>query len=171
MYENRCARCNRKLKDPNALYGWRCAEILGVSENLNIAGDESFIRFLISIDLAEKYIDENDLLLSNYDLIKFYNNMAIIALAYDINDTDLWKEALIDELGRLNKTNLRNSILLSVGNKSLQNYIIDRDDFDFKNGNFTTDKYLNNFYDPLIKNSQKEIYQAGYTDKYGKNIE
>jgi hypothetical protein len=39
MGKNRCLRCNRELKDPNARYGWRCAEILGVDENLNYAGD------------------------------------------------------------------------------------------------------------------------------------
>lgn len=28
---NRCKRCNRQLTDRNAEYGWRCAEILGIS--------------------------------------------------------------------------------------------------------------------------------------------
>ena len=27
--QNRCRRCDRPLSDPNALYGWRCAQILG----------------------------------------------------------------------------------------------------------------------------------------------
>ena len=31
MSENRCRRCNRKLIDPDAVYGWRCAKKLGVS--------------------------------------------------------------------------------------------------------------------------------------------
>lgn len=30
---NRCKRCNRQLTDRNAEYGWRCAQILGVSDN------------------------------------------------------------------------------------------------------------------------------------------
>ena len=29
---NRCRRCNRKLSNAEALYGWRCAEILGIAE-------------------------------------------------------------------------------------------------------------------------------------------
>lgn len=27
--QNRCIRCDRPLSDPNALYGWRCAQIVG----------------------------------------------------------------------------------------------------------------------------------------------
>ena len=29
---NRCQRCNRELSDPYASYGWRCAEILGITD-------------------------------------------------------------------------------------------------------------------------------------------
>ena len=34
MSENRCRRCNRKLIDPDAVYGWRCAKKLGVSTHM-----------------------------------------------------------------------------------------------------------------------------------------
>lgn len=32
MSENRCKRCNRKLKDPKAQYGWWCAQMLGIDK-------------------------------------------------------------------------------------------------------------------------------------------
>ena len=28
--QNRCRRCDRPLSDPNDIYGWRCAEIVGI---------------------------------------------------------------------------------------------------------------------------------------------
>lgn len=31
--QNRCRRCNRPLKDSNADYGWRCAQIIGLNFN------------------------------------------------------------------------------------------------------------------------------------------
>ena len=36
--ENRCHRCDRVLSDPNAVFCWRCAEILGVSGELSKMG-------------------------------------------------------------------------------------------------------------------------------------
>ena len=44
--ENRCQRCNRVLSDPNAAFGWRCAEILGVSEKIQAMGNGVFKKFL-----------------------------------------------------------------------------------------------------------------------------
>lgn len=42
---NKCKRCHRELKDDNAQYGWRCAEIMGLSSN------NSLIRVEISFCL------------------------------------------------------------------------------------------------------------------------
>ncbi|MBQ4145538.1 MAG: hypothetical protein IJD36_02810 [Clostridia bacterium] len=35
--QNRCRRCNRPLSDPNDLYGWRCAQIIGLSNYKNVS--------------------------------------------------------------------------------------------------------------------------------------
>ena len=52
---NTCDRCNRELKDPTARYGWRCAQILGVSEALNNAHDNTWGDFLRGIkDAGQK---------------------------------------------------------------------------------------------------------------------
>ena len=55
--ENRCQRCDRVLSDPNAVFGWRCAEILGVSGQLskmgadiNVSGRSASIRGVKKLD-------------------------------------------------------------------------------------------------------------------------
>ena len=30
--QNRCRRCDRPLSDPNDIYGWRCAQIVGTNK-------------------------------------------------------------------------------------------------------------------------------------------
>ena len=40
---NRCRRCDRELSDPNAVFGWRCAEILGVSETASAFAVASYM--------------------------------------------------------------------------------------------------------------------------------
>ena len=44
---NRCKRCNRKLKDPFAQYGWRCAEILGIDEQLDKPDGLPYAAYLL----------------------------------------------------------------------------------------------------------------------------
>ncbi len=43
--QNRCIRCDRPLSDPDALYGWRCAQIVGYDNYLRTVSllDESTI--------------------------------------------------------------------------------------------------------------------------------
>ena len=43
---NRCRRCNRKLSNPYAVYGWRCARKLGVAETLNYSGDKAYRSYI-----------------------------------------------------------------------------------------------------------------------------
>ena len=43
---NTCDRCNRELKDSTAQYGWRCAQILGVAQQLNNANDRQWNAFI-----------------------------------------------------------------------------------------------------------------------------
>ncbi len=43
---NRCKRCNRPLSNPNDLYGWRCAQIIGLDNYQRIAStlDENALK-------------------------------------------------------------------------------------------------------------------------------
>lgn len=52
--ENRCQRCDRVLSDPNAVFGWRCAEILGVSGELSKMGADIFRKFVDGVMKAQK---------------------------------------------------------------------------------------------------------------------
>ena len=52
--ENRCQRCNRELSDPNAVFGWRCVEILGVSGELSRMGADTFRKFADGVMKAER---------------------------------------------------------------------------------------------------------------------
>ena len=58
MSQNTCDRCDRKLVDPNAQYGWRCAKLVGspVNSNATMAAYSLFERNYLSklIRAAEK---------------------------------------------------------------------------------------------------------------------
>ena len=62
--ENRCQRCDRVLSDPNAVFGWRCAEILGVSGELSKMGADIFRKFVDGVMKAQKLFGN-----SNYKLL------------------------------------------------------------------------------------------------------
>ena len=44
--QNRCRRCDRPISDPNAIYGWRCAQIVGANKYDEIASmlDENSLK-------------------------------------------------------------------------------------------------------------------------------
>ena len=44
--QNRCRRCNRPLSNPDDIYGWRCAQIVGLNKYSEIAGklDEDSLK-------------------------------------------------------------------------------------------------------------------------------
>ena len=52
--ENRGQRCDRVLSDPNAVFGWRCAEILGVSGELSKMGADIFRKFVDGVMKAQR---------------------------------------------------------------------------------------------------------------------
>ena len=56
---NRCRRCNRKLSNPYAVYGWRCARKLGVAETLNYSGDKAYRSYIDGIRKADEFIKIN----------------------------------------------------------------------------------------------------------------
>ena len=97
MSENRCRRCNRKLIDPDAVYGWRCARILGVSTHMP--------SILWLKDHA--YCDANlimDLLLANGnsvtypEMLELYRSVYKWALAKETDDQLLMDMALDDNI-------------------------------------------------------------------------
>ncbi len=62
---NRCRRCNRPLSNPNAIYGWRCAQIVGLekySEITDILDEDALNAYnmYVSTYLANDKSDYND---------------------------------------------------------------------------------------------------------------
>ena len=71
--ENRCQRCNRELSDPDAVFGWRCAEILGVSGELSKMGADIFRKFVNGVKKVQKLFGNGDFEFTdeNKALLKF----------------------------------------------------------------------------------------------------
>ena len=105
--ENRCKRCNRELSDPNADYGWRCAQILGVSNQLSKMRPEAFERFLSGISKADKLMGNADF--NSEQKNGMYKSYAKMAL-WDGIDKNKVAEAKKDSFaaagGRKSHTNL-----------------------------------------------------------------
>ena len=91
--ENRCQRCNRELSDPNANYGWRCAEILGI-DNLNSnLSSEYKIALANSIAKTENMMQGSNLNLSRSNNNAFFNALLKQNFSNSIGRYDLEKEA------------------------------------------------------------------------------
>jgi hypothetical protein len=89
---NRCQRCNRKLTDPNAVFGWRCAEILGVSETLSKMGAEIFRKFVDGVTKAKRLFGKSNFKFTDEQWKKMYSAFAKMSLWDGIDDKKV-KEA------------------------------------------------------------------------------
>ena len=69
MSENRCRRCNRKLIDPDAVYGWRCAKKLGVSVYMVAADGLMWQYFYDGIAIGDIIMASEDSNLSYEEMI------------------------------------------------------------------------------------------------------
>ena len=94
MSENRCRRCNRKLIDPDAVYGWRCAKKLGVSTHMpsldwlkqQAIYDTNLVMDIIIVSGYElNYLEAMDLYESVYKwaLAKETDDQLLMDMAYD----------------------------------------------------------------------------------------
>jgi hypothetical protein len=72
LFMNRCRRCHRELTDQNALYGWRCAEILGVSETLDNSSDETWNEYIKLFTEANEYLAQHNINVNSINLMAFY---------------------------------------------------------------------------------------------------
>lgn len=89
---NRCQRCNRVLTDPNAVFGWRCAEILGVSETLSKMGAEIFRKFVDGVTKAKRLFGKSNFKFTDEQWKKMYSAFAKMSLWDGIDDKKV-KEA------------------------------------------------------------------------------
>ena len=98
MSENRCRRCNRKLIDPDAVYGWRCAKKLGVSTHMATADGLMWQYFYDGIAIGDIIIASENLELSYEEMLELYGTVIKWSLANGINDKFLMKLAKDDSI-------------------------------------------------------------------------
>ena len=96
--ENRCQRCNRELSDPNAVFGWRCAEILGVSGELSRMGADIFRKFVAGVMKAKKLFGNSNYKFTDEQWKKLYSAFAKMSL-WDGVDERKVKEARKERTG------------------------------------------------------------------------
>ncbi|MBQ7820702.1 MAG: hypothetical protein IJ391_00265 [Clostridia bacterium] len=108
--QNRCRRCNKPLKNEDAIYGWRCAEILGVSEFLSMADYDTFAKFTEGIMHADKLYKNSNLELTEAQMNALYTTSARMELANDENSTEK-KIAKQDSYSILDSRNTFNETL------------------------------------------------------------
>lgn len=78
--ENRCQRCNRELSDPDAVFGWRCAEILGVSGELSKMGADIFRKFVNGVMKVQKLFGNSNYKFTDEQWKKLYSAFAKMSL-------------------------------------------------------------------------------------------
>ncbi len=91
--ENRCKRCNRELSDPNADYGWRCEEILGIDQSKYGLSYEYESALSDSITKTNNMMKGSNLKLSNINSKAFLNALLKQNFLNNIGRFDLGKNA------------------------------------------------------------------------------
>ena len=90
--ENRCQRCDRVLSDPNAVFGWRCAEILGVSGQLSKMGVNIFRKFVDGVMKAHRLFGNSNFEFTDEQWKKLYSAFAKMSLWNGVDERKV-KEA------------------------------------------------------------------------------
>lgn len=91
----KCQRCNRELSDPNAVFGWRCAQILGVSGTLYQMGAEVFRKFVEGVLKAKRLFGKSNFKLSDKQWKKLYEAFARMSLWNGIDEKKV-RQARLD---------------------------------------------------------------------------
>lgn len=144
---NRCERCNRKLSDPNASYGWRCAEILGVGDIISNSPIEVYERFEKGVLNADRLLKGSNVSLSDERKKEFYNANIKMSL-WDGIDELVSKNARKDSYAVLLGTNKKYEELTDTL-KEFNSYFkehkayYDKDDLLFKGTNMVADAIWN----------------------------
>ena len=100
--ENRCQRCDRVLSDPNAVFGWRCAEILGVSGELSKMGADIFRKFVDGVMKAQRLFAGSNFEFTDEQWKKLYSAFAKMSL-WDGVDERKVKEARKERYSVVNR--------------------------------------------------------------------
>ncbi len=92
--ENKCKRCGRKLSNPQASYGWRCAEKMGLAETMSMMPYEIFARFTEGIEKATRMF--KDAFGNNPEKMKNIELAVIRTILWDGIDNKKYADAKSD---------------------------------------------------------------------------
>ncbi len=88
-------------------------------------------------------------------------------LAKDSNNDKLFNASIMEMIGHLSKENKE---LYLKNAEPLETYIDAKDKFDFKNNNYTTTENADKTPNENVRQLQRELNKAGYTDKFGQKL-
>ena len=88
-------------------------------------------------------------------------------LAKDSNNEKLYNASMMEMIGHLSKDNKETYLKHA---QPLQKYIDAKDEFDFKHNNYTTTENVDKTPDEKVRQLQRELNEAGYTDKFGQKL-
>lgn len=87
MSENRCRRCNRPLADSSASYGWRCAQIMGMSNSKQV-NEGTWNDILHATHSAADELNKMGIDWKNEENIKLYLQLVNKYLS---DNPDVWR--------------------------------------------------------------------------------
>lgn len=85
--ENRCKRCNRVLSDPDAVYGWKCAEILGVANQLSRMDPDIFRKFAYGVLKAREFFGNSNIEMTDERWKRLFSAFAKMSLWDGIDES------------------------------------------------------------------------------------
>ena len=88
-------------------------------------------------------------------------------LANDANNNKLANSAMREMIGHLSKENKEPYL---KDTQPLQTFIDAKDEFDYRNNNYTTTENIDTTPDENVRNLQNELNEAGYTEKFGERL-
>ena len=145
--ENRCQRCDRVLSDPDAVFGWRCAEILGVSGELSVMGAETFRKFVKGVVKAKSLFGKSNFEFTDEQWINLYSAFAKMSLWEGVDDKKV-KEAREESYSVINDKDAKITKLVkalgeyyqaTIGNTPIHSILNFINDKTWKEGALTLD--------------------------------
>ncbi len=96
--QNRCRRCDRPLSDPNDIYGWRCAEIVGLDRYNQIVSSldenamEVYNRYIVDCLYKDAQTPVNNVAIVSYNDQEPTNQGTTGILNTGYDETGVWHD-------------------------------------------------------------------------------
>ena len=96
--QNRCRRCDRPLSDPNANYGWRCAQIIGLDRykqrvsSLDENAMGMYNRYMVDYLYKDSQTPVNNVAIVNYNYQEPTNQGLDCILNTGYDETGVWHD-------------------------------------------------------------------------------